>query len=73
MVEKIMLENSQKCFENLRKLADKNNGYVESVLYDIEIDEILKALDIAIASVYFKEMEDVLPKYIGVQLNKINT
>ena len=66
MEEKIMLENLKKCFENLRKIADKNNCYVESVLYDIEIDEILKALDIATASVYFKEMEDVLPKYIGV-------
>ena len=66
MADKIMLENSKKRFENLRKLADKNNGYVEAVLYDVEIDEILEALDIAMASIYFKEIEDVLPKYIGI-------
>ena len=44
MIDKIMLQNSKKRFENLRKLADKNNGYIEAVLYDIEIDEILEHL-----------------------------
>ena len=65
-MDKVMLKNMKKRFEILRKLADKNNGCVEPVLYDIEIDEILEALDIALASIYFKEIEDVLPKYVGV-------
>lgn len=64
MIDKTILENSKKRFENLRKLTDKNNGYIEVVLYDIEIDEILEALDIAMASVYFKEIKDTLSKYL---------
>ena len=44
MTDKVVLQNTKKRFENLRKLADKNNGYIEPTLYDVEIDEIIQAL-----------------------------
>ena len=47
-IDETMLQNIKKRFENLKKLASKNNGYIEPTLYDVEIDEILIALNIAI-------------------------
>lgn len=51
-----MLQNMKKRFENLKKLAYKNNGYIQPTLYDVEIDEILEVLELAINIATTKEL-----------------
>lgn len=55
-MNKNMLQNMKRRFETLRKLAEKNNGYIEPTLYDVEIDEILEALELAINVTTTKEL-----------------
>ena len=51
-----MLQNMKRRFKTLRKLAEENNGYIEPTLYDVEIDEILEVLELAINITTTKEL-----------------
>lgn len=51
-----MLQNMKRRFEILKKLAYKNNGYIQPTLYDVEIDEILEVLELAINIATTKEL-----------------